>query len=276
VVTTRTKVRDLDNFVDASVERVSLENLAPASGAMLLKNQGVKGADEEIRKAAKEFDCHALALNLLGRFLAVAHDGDIRKRDRIPNLEKEQRKGGHARRVMESYERWLAGKPELSILYMMGLFDRPVKQGAIKALMEAPQKKGITSALKNIVKGRWKNALQASEGFLAPLKNLSSSQWKFALENLRSLRLISERDESHSENSEAPLDCHPLVREHFGQKLRDRHPKAWKEAHGRLYEYYKGLPEKELPDTLEEMEPLFAAVAHGCQAGRHQEALYDV
>jgi len=33
---------------------------------------------------------------------------------------------------------------------------------------------------------------------------------------------------------------------------------------------------KKLPDTLEEMEPLFAAVAHGCKAGRHQEALYDV
>jgi hypothetical protein len=40
-----------------------------------------------------------------------------------------------------------------------------------------------------------------------------------------------------------------------------------------LYEYFKKLPKKELPDTLEEMEPLFAAVAHGCQAGKHQQAL---
>jgi hypothetical protein len=33
---------------------------------------------------------------------------------------------------------------------------------------------------------------------------------------------------------------------------------------------------KYLPDTLEEMEPLFAAVAHGCLGGQHQDALNDV
>jgi len=42
-------------------------------------------------------------------------------------------------------------------------------------------------------------------------------------------------------------------------------------AHGRLYEYYKSSA-KELPDTIEEMAPLFAAVMHGCQARQHQEA----
>jgi tetratricopeptide (TPR) repeat protein len=72
------------------------------------------------------------------------------------------------------------------------------------------------------------------------------------------------------------LDCHPLIREHFGEKLREENPDGWKEAHTRLYHYYKNLPKKELPDTLPEMEPLFAAVAHGCAAGLHQEALYDV
>ena len=64
---------------------------------------------------------------------------------------------------------------------------------------------------------------------------------------------------------------HPVMRSEMHQQL-----DAWKEAHARLYEYYKNLPEKELPDTLEEMEPLFAAVMHGCLAGKHQEALYDV
>ena len=34
----------------------------------------------------------------------------------------------------------------------------------------------------------------------------------------------------------------------------------------------RGLPEKEQPDTLEEMQPLFSAVAHGCAAGLHQRA----
>ncbi|NIM99904.1 MAG: hypothetical protein GTO24_18085 [candidate division Zixibacteria bacterium] len=67
-----------------------------------------------------------------------------------------------------------------------------------------------------------------------------------------------------------------MIREHFGDKLRNENPEGWKEAHKRLYHYYKDLPDKELPDTLEEMEPLFAAVAHGCRAGLHQETLDDV
>jgi len=53
------------------------------------------------------------------------------------------------------------------------------------------------------------------------------------------------------------LDAHPLVREYFGQRLQEKSPAAWREAHRRLYEYYKGVPEKKYPDTLEEMQPLF-------------------
>jgi len=91
-----------------------------------------------------------------------------------------------------------------------------------------------------------------------------------ALERLRKLELLARHDRVESKN--AVLDCHPLIREYFGQKLREQNPEGWKAGHKRLYYYYKELPEKEYPDTLNEMEPLFAAVAHGCQAGLHQEA----
>jgi tetratricopeptide (TPR) repeat protein len=72
------------------------------------------------------------------------------------------------------------------------------------------------------------------------------------------------------------LDCHPLIREYFGRQLQAQQPEAWRQAHETLYGYYKALPEKELPDTLEEMQPLFSAVAHGCAAGLHQQALDEV
>ena len=32
---------------------------------------------------------------------------------------------------MESYERWFGARPELDILHIMGLFDRPADAGAI-------------------------------------------------------------------------------------------------------------------------------------------------
>jgi len=71
------------------------------------------------------------------------------------------------------------------------------------------------------------------------------------------------------------LDAHPLVREHFGAELELEYPDAWREGHNRLYEFFKEAAPYQ-PDTLEAMVPLFAAVTHGCRAGRHQEVLDEV
>ncbi len=175
----------------------------------------------------------------------------MRKRDLIPHLiDKEEQPGYHAYRVMASYEHWLAATPELDLLHLMGLFDRPAAKGVIDVLLAPPVIAGLT----------------------ANLQNLPFAKLQFVLHRLRDLRLLAEKDASRPDT----LDCHPLVREHFGEKLRQQNSAAWKEANRRLYEYYKNLPAKALPDTLEEMEPLFAAVAHGCQAGKHQEALDNV
>ncbi len=92
------------------------------------------------------------------------------------------------------------------------------------------------------------------------------------MNRFREVKLLAQEDD----NRPGGLDCHPLVREHFAEKLKVNNPAAWKEAHSRLYEYYKSLPEKEYPDTIEEMAPLYAAVAHGCHAGRHQETFHEV
>jgi tetratricopeptide (TPR) repeat protein len=97
---------------------------------------------------------------------------------------------------------------------------------------------------------------------------LPEQEWQRAIIKLRHARLLAERDSSAPDT----LDAHPLVREHFGEQLKTRHPTAWQEAHRRLYAYYTAQA-KDLPDTIEEMAPLYAAVVHGCQAGRHQEVL---
>lgn len=255
VVTTRVALQDISHTEGKTSRRIDLENLSPAAGSQLLRHLQVKGTDKELAAASREFGGHALALNLLGRYLAVVHEGEVRKRDLIPHLTEEEKQGGHARRVMESYERWLAGKPECDILHLMGLFDRPAAKGAIDALLAQPEIKGLTSNLQNL-----------------PPDGRSLAQLQFAFQHLRDLRLLAEKDASRPDT----LDCHPLVREHFGEKLRQQNPAAWQEAHGRLYEYYKKLPAKELPDTLEEMEPLFAAVAHGCQAGQPTKVWEEV
>jgi tetratricopeptide (TPR) repeat protein len=210
---------------------------------------GVDGTDAERQDAASDFGGHALALTLMGSYLKRVYGGDIRKHHEIPRLYDDQKQGAHARRVLQSYEHWLAGKPELDILRMMGLFDRPADGGAVQALKAKREIKGLTSNL----------------------QHLTSSNWQFAIANLRDLRLLAAPDADDADR----LDCHPLVREHFAEQLQRDNPAAWREGNSRLYEYYKTTA-KQLPDTIQEMAPLFAAVLHGCQAGNHQAALDEV
>ncbi len=250
IITTRLAADDLKDFRDGAVQQIDLEALSDEAGAAYLKDLGVKKAtDEELKRASHEYKGHAFTLTLLGRYLADIYDGDIRKRDLIPRLTDEDEQGADARTMINAYERWFEGKPEQNILYVMGLFDRPAEKGALEVLKAPPVIVGLTDQI----------------------QGLSSAKWQFALKHLRQARLLAEKD-PHDPDT---LDCHPLLREHFGEQLRTNSLEAWREAHSRLYEYYKSSA-KELPDTIEEMAPLFAAVTHGCEAGRHQEALEEV
>jgi tetratricopeptide (TPR) repeat protein len=94
------------------------------------------------------------------------------------------------------------------------------------------------------------------------LPAMEDRKYRAALQRLRDARLILATDPAKD------IDCHPLVREHFAAE-------ATREGHARLYEHYKKQA-PQLPETLEEMTPLFYAVYHGCKAGRHRAALSDV
>jgi predicted ATPase len=91
------------------------------------------------------------------------------------------------------------------------------------------------------------------------------------LAKLRRARLLAGEDPHNPGN----LDTHPLVREYFGEQLRNQRTEAWKECNRRLYDYYRTLA-PQLPDSFRDMEPLFSAVICGCKAGLFREALHEV
>ncbi len=272
VVSTRVKVKNLSDKVrdyvdgtaaganadeDKPVWRLCLDRLEPGAGAELLRLRGVRGSDRELGETSERFDGHALALNLLGTYLSEVHDGDIRCAGEVDLLSEETDESGHAGRVMAKYETYLSGAPELEILYLLGFFDRPADGKALAAL-STPDPLPDTPAA---------------------LATLTSAQWKKALARLRHLGLISSESptpSSPSLPSLPSLDSHPLVREYFGRRLRATRPGAYTTGHRRLYEYYQGLPEKELPETLREMEPLYTAISHGCAAWLHSEVYENV
>jgi len=198
--------------------------LAPPDGPAKQKEIVARTPENELRKASREFGGHALALRLLANYLATVHDSDIRCRSEICSILEEEAEGANARRVMRKYKEWFDGQPELDILSLLGLFDRPTEPGAVEKMREPPAIPGLTEQL----------------------QNLDNAKWKIALSHLRKAGLVTtERDGS--------LDCHPLVREYFGERLRNCNPAAWRAAHLRLYEYFRDPPTKPLPNTLEEM-----------------------
>jgi len=228
VCSTRVRVDDVPDD-GARALSIELDNLEPAQGAEYLRLLKVVGTDGELREASVEYGNHALALTLLGHYLVDFCDGDVRCRIEIPALMVDDVKhGAHARRIMESYARKFVGKPELDVLKALGYFNRPAEPAALKLV----------------------------------LLEMSDLKLRAALKRLFEARLILGADPAK------PIDCHPLVREHFAKD-------ALPEGHSRLYEYYcKRAPQQ--PDTLAEMTPLFHAVYHGCRAGRHQETLDSV
>jgi hypothetical protein len=250
VITTRTPIADIADHERTSALRRELEQLSSDAGAQLLQALGVKGDEADLRSASDEFQGHCLALTLLGSHLTDAYNGDIRYRREVSErLAHDVRQGVHAQRVMESYQTWLGEGPELSLLRILGLFDRPADEKTLGALLRSPPIGGLTE----------------------PLSNLSPTEWRTILARLRRARLLAGGDPQNPDC----LDTHPLVREYFGEQLRSQRIDAWKECNRRLYSHYRTLG-PELPHTFRQMEPLFLAVICGCNAGLFRAALHEV
>jgi serine/threonine protein kinase/tetratricopeptide (TPR) repeat protein len=250
VITTRTPVADIADHERTSALRRDLEQLSSDAGAKLLRALGVKGDEAELRSASDEFSGHCLALTLLGSYLTDAYHGDIRRREEVSaRLAQDLRQGAHARKVMESYQTWFGEGSELSVLRILGLFDRPADEQTLGVLLKSPAIPGLTESL----------------------TGLRPTKWQTILAKLRRSRLLA-REDPHNPGQ---LDTHPLVREYFGEQLRSQQTDAWTECNRRLFHYYQ-THAPQLPNSFREMEPLFLAVICGCNAGLFREALHDV
>ncbi len=248
VVTTRERIADLAGS-PSTAPQISLEELALDAAVSLLQQLGVRGWPGDLSAAAEEFQRHALTLTLLGNFLRRAHGGDVRRRREIGLHRADERQGGHAFRVIRAYARWLGDGPELAILRLLGFFDRPAEAASLKALRTAPAIQGLTESL----------------------VDLSAEDWQVATASLREHSLLTAADLREEET----VDAHPLVRAYFAEEIESHYPNGWREGNRRLYEYLRQTA-PDLPETLEGMEPLYAAVIHGCRAGLQQEALIEV
>ena len=294
VISTRETVGDLtDKRFAGSVIHVDLDQVSTVAGRALMRVRGVAGENSALEETVELFDRHALAINLLASYLTEFEDSHITGIENLPAVpsplpQKDGSRGTGegedstasavihpAWRVVSAFEQQLDGTPELDVLRILGLFDRPISDGEFQAVTAEPPIPGLTDTLLA--------GTGSGTGLILPAG--SSLIDRAILARLRNRGLITR--ESHHDRNE--IDAHPLVREFFEERLKDEGgrmkesedssfilpPSSFREAHRRLYEHLKqSAPER--PDNLNDMMPLYHAVAHGCKAGLWQEAYKDV
>ena len=220
-----------------------LEQITPQAGRALLRTARVVGTDAELEMLAERFGPHALAVSLLGVYLYEQPGHGIspaRALEQLPGIKPIDQ-------VLAGFEQWLDDSPERDALRFLGFFDRPADWGCLSALREPPAISGLNQRV----------------------ADLDDAQWDRVLRRLTKLRLIHTQQ---SESGQQFVDAHPLVREHFAQVLKNGN--SWREGHRRLYEHLcKTTSDKKSNPTLEDLQPLYRAIAHGCQAGLLEEAL---
>lgn len=252
LLTTRMPVGDLE----ASAARtLHLSPLRREHTRALLRKLGVVGPPRDLDAAAAFAEGRPLLIRLLAsQFLAQPRDSQDGLRTLLAELRDASRWSDGWKeepamaRMLRSYARWFAGRPELALLQIAALFDRVPDDAAMRALLADPDRVG---------------------GLLDDWRALPPARWLEAAATLRERGLAGEGEG-------LAIEMHPIVHGFFAARLRDVQPEAWRAGHRALYEYFRALPDKELPDTFEEIEPLLRACYHGCQAGEYRRTFEEV
>ncbi|MBU1614911.1 tetratricopeptide repeat protein, partial [bacterium] len=106
------------------------------------------------------------------------------------------------------------------------------------------------------------------------LVKMNELDFKDLVNGLVDWRLISEgeREKEGRKGEEKVYITHPLIKGYFESTFEEKDKKL---CHKRLYQYFGEIAPGR-PETLEEMQPLFEQVYHGCEAEMYQEAFDDV
>lgn len=243
LITSREPLTDLAD--KPGVQLQDLEQIGVQAGRALLRTAGVVGTDAQLLDLATRFGPHALAVSLLGVYLYAQAGHGVAPAKAVEQMP------GHAPidRVLAAFEQWLGDGAALDALRLLGLFDRPADATCLAALRQAPAIPGLNDHL----------------------LRLDDAAWNGVLTRLEKLRLVQVQ---RNEAGQTTVDAHPLVREHFAALLKDS--ESWRAGHHRLFDHLCSTTKEGDTPTLQDLQPLYQAVAHSCQAGLQQRGCDEV
>lgn len=188
------------------ITQYRLPELTEETGADLLRQCGVMLRPESLEKLSHDFCGHPLTLELLGSYLA--NGGSLNNVQSILTWRDKEREGLQTRRVLAVLEHWLWKSPELLMLYLISLLDRPVTQKELYLLLHSQRQAWFQRWLKP------DETLQA----LTPLSKLSLRDFHRVQRRLYKLRLITSAPDTGA------LDVHSLLRTYFRERVLARFP----------------------------------------------------
>ncbi|MBU1614909.1 tetratricopeptide repeat protein [bacterium] len=241
LITTRYPLKDIENYEGSTYQKIGVERLELEDARGLFEKVGVKGEQEEMDQVIEEYDGHALSLTLLSRYLVSDFGGDIKKVGEIPAFHSDEEAGEKAHRILLWYAKQLTEEQRV-FMKIFSLFRRTVAEKGFEGVFRAKMETEMNQ----------------------PLRDMSTFSFNRMKDNLCARRLISKGQDDYT--------THPLIKAYFESIFEEEDKKlCHKYIYGYIGSYAPGRPE-----TLEEMQPLFEQVYHGCKAEMYQEAYWDV
>lgn len=238
LITSRYPLIDIKKWEDSSYKKIEVERLSIEEGRALFEKVGIKGNREEIDAVIDDYKGHALSLTLLITYLVEDHKGDVKKAKDIPPFYSDKEAGGKAHRMLLWYEKQLT-QAQITFMKIFSLFRKSVRVDDFEGIFRSEMRTSINQVI----------------------RYMSYFSFIRMKDNLCDRRLISMgQDDTYT--------THPLIKGYFESIMSEDDRKA---CHERIYEHI-GTYAPEKPETLEEMQPLFEQIYHGCVAGLYDEA----
>ncbi|MEO5363154.1 MAG: tetratricopeptide repeat protein [Magnetococcus sp. DMHC-8] len=239
-----------------------LDTLTEREGVQLLQAMGVdKPWTSRLPVMVRAVHGHALTLILLGGLLTQQRPEWQPTPGAIEQWLAPGEFGEHWQRLLRHYDRQVWPKESVHGLFLrlFGLLDRPMREE------------------------EWQ-AIRAGAALAQPLQEMNLVASATLVDDLERAGFLLPY------STRCGWQLHPLVRDYFAQDLEEEYgawiaevddaPPDWqnplRQAHGVLFQYFQAVVDKEQPDGLAALEPLYRAVQHGCRAGQYKQALHGV
>jgi tetratricopeptide (TPR) repeat protein len=244
LITTRYPLKDLDGWHERGYKKRSLIDLSIPDSLLMLRSRGVKGSEEDMTEVINRYKGHALSLTSVAGYLNRYYDANIKQAPEVEFVLSDRERFKNVNKLLRKYAEKMS-ESERVFLYIFSLFRTDVTEKDFA--------------------GVFRHEIEDTK-FNDVLVNLNKLDCKDLLKGLVDWRLISYDEMKKS------YTTHPLIKGYFKSDFDEKNKKL---CHKRIYQYF-GEYAPEQPETLEEMQPLFEQVYHGCAAGIYDEVFEDV